>query len=72
MEASGVSVSAPGPSPVERPTWLRMTVIAGLGAIVGRFAIVGVEIALSLTRLDGDPDLLRFPVSMNGGWAWLS
>ncbi len=49
-----------------------MTVIAGLGTIVGGFAILGVELALSLTRLDGDPDLLRFPVSMNGAWAWLS
>jgi hypothetical protein len=49
-----------------------MTVIAGLGAIVGGFVVFGVDLALALTRLDGDPDLLRAPAPTNGGWAWLS
>jgi hypothetical protein len=73
MEAGEASLAmSSGPSPAERPSWLRMTVIAGLSVIVGGFAIVGVDLALALTRLDHDPDLLRSHVSMNGGWAWLS
>lgn len=68
----GTTFTAPGPAPGERPSWLRMTVIAGLGAIVGGFVIVGVDMALALTRLDHDPDLLRAPAPMNGAWTWLS
>jgi hypothetical protein len=72
MEASGISLMAPSGTPAERPTWLRMTVLAGLGVVVGKFAIAAVAIALSLTRLDGDPHLLRVPAPTNGAWAWLS
>lgn len=49
-----------------------MTVLAGLAVVIGKFAIAGVEIVVALTRLDGDPDLLRLPVSTDDRWAWVS
>lgn len=49
-----------------------MTVLAGLGAIVGGFVIVGVEIVLWLLRLDADAHLLRLPASTDDRWAWTS
>ncbi|MBS1868705.1 MAG: hypothetical protein JSS99_03490 [Actinobacteria bacterium] len=72
MEASRVSVAAAGLPPAERPTWMRMTVLAGVAAVVGSFAIAGVRILLELTRLDRDLDLLRLPATGDDSWAWAS
>jgi len=51
---------------------MRMTVLAGLAAVLGGFAIAGAQIALKLTRLDGDPHLLRLPATTDDRWAWAS
>jgi hypothetical protein len=72
MEASAANLAPAGSSPIERPTWLRMIVVAGLAGLVGGVAIFGVDAALMLTRLDADPDLLRLPTSSDGLWAWSS
>jgi hypothetical protein len=70
MEASEATFTAA--APVERPSWRRIVVLAGLAAVIGGFAIAGVEALLALTRLDGDADLLRQPASVDGGWTWLN
>jgi len=72
MEASEASLTAPAHAPGERPTWMRMTVLAGVAAVVGSFAIAGVKILLELSRLDGDADLLRLPATGDDSWAWTS
>jgi len=72
MEASGIDLTVQSRTPGERPTWMRMTVLAGLAAVLGGFAIAGAQIVLELTRLDGDPHLLRLPATGDDSWAWTS
>lgn len=72
MEASGIDLTVQSRTPSERPTWMRMTVLAGLAAVLGGFVIAGAQIALELTRLDRDPDLLRLPATADDSWAWAS
>lgn len=72
MEAGTANVASARPAPSERPSWLRMTVLAGLTVVIGHFVIAGVEIVLALTRFDADPDLLRLPTSLDDRWAWSS
>jgi hypothetical protein len=71
MEAGGASLGPPERSSVERPTWLRMTVLAGLAAVIGAVVIAFVGGALDAAGL-ADDDLLRPPTSIDGTWAWLN